>query len=93
MTRHQFAQVAPRDGGAGGFVVLSDSGHVSFHPASSLRGERPLVWEVLAPTVAAGKAEAFAHHGMLDWRDIPDDEPDPVAWASMRAAAARSFWS
>jgi hypothetical protein len=91
MARNQFARVRGRAGSAGGFVVLSETGHVSFHPTSAARGEDPLVWEVLAPSVAAGKAEAYAHHGTLDWRDIPDDEPDPVGWASMRAALARSF--
>ena len=91
MARHQFAQVVPGEGGVSGIVVLSDTGHVSFYPASSVRGGQALVWDVMAPSVAAGKAEAFAHHGSLDWRDIPDDEPDPVSWASMRVAAARSF--
>ena len=59
------------EGGAGGFVVLSETGHVSFHPAPSLRGQRALVWDAVATSMAAGKAEAFAHHGTLDWWDIP----------------------
>jgi hypothetical protein len=91
VARNQFARVMARDGGAAGFVVLSDTGHVSFHPTSAARRAEPLMWEVLAPSVSAGKAEAYAHHGTLDWRDIPDDEHDPVGWASMRAAVARSF--
>jgi hypothetical protein len=90
MPRHQFAHVLPAAGRAGGFVLVSEDGSASFHPAArATAAERAAAaWATRTPGMSEARIEASHRFGPLDWHDVPDDEADPVAWASLRAALA-----
>jgi len=90
MARHQFAHVLPSAGRAGGFVLVAEDGTISFHPAARTTVEEraAVAWAAHAPSMSAARIEAAHRYGPLDWHDVPPDETDPVAWASLRAAMA-----
>jgi len=90
MARHQFALVVPSAAHPGGFVVVGVDGAVSFHAAALATSEEraAVAWAARAPSMSAARIEAAHRYGPLDWHDVPDAEPDPVAWASLRAAMA-----
>jgi hypothetical protein len=90
MARHEFAHVPPTAGRAGGFLIVDDTGTVTFQPAvrSPTALRMASAWSTRAYSMSAAKSEAAARYGALDWHPVPADDPDPVAWASFRAAMA-----
>jgi hypothetical protein len=90
MARHQFAHVLPAAGRPGGFVLVDEDGYIEFHPAAraSVAEQEQGAWVAEAPSMSAARIEAVRRFGPLDWHEVPDDEPDPAAWAAFRAAMA-----
>ena len=83
--RRQFARVPAAPGHPGGFLMVDDEGSVEFRPWVA-RAEGGAAWATRADGAATAQRLAGDRYGALDWHDVPDDEPDPVAWASLRSA-------